>query len=301
LALALSASATRAEPLRIDGEAVRWPAAAWPLRLSDGPLVWQAAAAEWTGGQAAFAPVGPVPIEPDGVIAFAEWDAALWDERVGDPALVGFTLVTRTDGQLEDADVVLNAERFTLTDTVTPRAFHRPTTLRHELGHALGLGHVSVVEDLMHPAQEPGEVGVVDGAAEQALAEVSTCCATVQRPVVVALDSAHVRLQGDLATVRAHTPVDVVPMMPDAEGGSELPANTTHVEAWSRAGQGVVVEVPPNMAPEPVPMPEPASMPEPAMTSGPSPGDGGGCTHAPGSTPPELWILAGLWAWRPRR
>ncbi|MGK0361688.1 MAG: hypothetical protein ACI9U2_004006, partial [Bradymonadia bacterium] len=92
------ASVAQAEPLLIDGQVVTWPAEAWPLPIANTDLSWRRAAAEWTAGSAAFAPVDDstpgdsVPVQPDGVVAFAEWDTARWAADVGDPALIGFTL-----------------------------------------------------------------------------------------------------------------------------------------------------------------------------------------------------------------
>lgn len=287
--------ALQAEPLRIDGQPVAWAADAWPIPLADGPLVWRAAAAEWTTALAGFTPVAAAPIEVDGVIAFAEWDAATWQARVGDPALIGFTLITHTDGALQDADVVINAEGFRLVDDADPGAFHRPTTLRHELGHVLGLGHHATNTALMHAAQEPGEIGSVDAFAIESLAAVSSCCLAMRAPEIDTLTHARITIRavGPGDTVRGHRADGPFALTLDASGSASLPPETTHIEAWTVAGQGVIVPVPPEPAPE-MPAPE---MPAPEA---PERGDTSGCAHRPGPRPPQSWILMALYAWRRR-
>lgn len=130
-------------PLRgVDGQPLAPPAD--PRPLAEAGPAWDTAAVDWTrSGPAAFSPAPPAPIDVDGVTTVAEIDdPETWSALVGDPALVGFTLVTARDGQIIDADVLLNTARFRFSDAVTPDAWHRPTVLTHELGHALGLGHI---------------------------------------------------------------------------------------------------------------------------------------------------------------
>ncbi len=136
----LAPSAHAWTPLRAADETpLRWPAEAWPLALVDDDApAWSRAAATWTQlGPAAFSPVaggGAVSLE-----RVAE--AATWAARVGDPALVAFTLVEHAQGELRRADVLLNAARFRFADPPATRAFDLEAVLVHELGHALGLGH----------------------------------------------------------------------------------------------------------------------------------------------------------------
>lgn len=271
-----------AEPLLVDGHAVSWPADAWPLPLAHVDGEWRLAAADWTTAQAGFGPTAAAPITPDGIVALAEWDTPTWDAAIGDPALVGFTLITHSGPTLHDADVVLNVGRFVFSDTVDPRAFHRPTTLRHELGHVLGLGHAAAIGPLMHPAQEPGAEGQVSPVDLQALAEVTTCCARYRRPDPDAIDPEDlVWAHGDGVVVIEHGP-DQPPV---------LPPDTDRVEIWTPSGQGGLFMVERDMAVTP---PAPAMDPPPPSTADPD------CRLRPGSARGQWWILPVLLCWRRR-
>lgn len=65
-----------------------------------------------------------------------------WDPAFGDPErAIAFTALvydTRT-GTIGEADLLLNAERFTFDGT--PGSFDAQSVILHEAGHALGLGH----------------------------------------------------------------------------------------------------------------------------------------------------------------
>lgn len=300
----LAASAPSANPLLIDGQAVAWPDDAWPLPIADADLDWRRAAAGWTAGAAGFTPVGPASVGPDGVVTLAEWGATRWAQDVGDPALLGFTLVTHEDGLLRDADVVLNVERYLFSDTPDVRRFHRPTTLAHELGHVLALGHADAVEALMHAAQEPGEVGAIDAGALAALAEVSTCCARFRRPALVRADGQRItfaQVEPD-DVVRAHG-ASVADLTVDARGQVDVPAGTQAIEIWTRAGQGGVFAVSAADAGLDAEPTQDAGPSADAQSAPPAAGDQG-CRQQAGPGAPQLWILGAmlplLGVWRRR-
>ena len=293
-----AALTAQADPLLIDGQPVAWPADAWPIPISDTGLDWRRAAAQWTAGNAGFRPVDAVPVGPDGVITLADWDALRWAEVVGDPALIGFTLVTHEAGVLLDADVVLNVERYAFSDLPDVRGFHRPTTLAHELGHVLGLGHTEAVDALMHAAQEPGEVGAIDAGSWAALSDVSTCCAQIRRPVLVNATAEFMVFEQVTPSdsIRAHGRAAATTLAVDDEGRVELPVGTSTLEVWTTAGQGGVFAVPDTGADGAVDDidggPMDASLVDAAQLS-PGPADGG-CDQGAGPDAPQLWILFGL-------
>lgn len=268
----------------IDGVTVQWPADAWPLPLAhDDDAVLRLAALEWTAGNAAFWPTDPAPIAPDGIVAYAEWDQAQWAAEIGDPALVGFTLITHEDGVLRDADVVINRRRWAFADTLSSASMHRPTTLRHELGHVLGLGHAADVDQVMFASQEPGRAVEVTGPDVSALAAASSCCVAWARPDPDDLASAAFIWAHGLEEVAD----DVAPV--DADSIHDVPFFVRRIEVWNTTGQAALFDPP---AP---PQPDP----RPSETFTGSTADD--CTQRPGSAPGGWWILPAALSWTRRR
>ena len=230
------------------------------------------------------------------MIALVEWGAARWAADVGDPALVGFTLITHEGGALMDADVVLNVDRFRFSEAVDPRSFHRPTTLAHELGHALGLGHVDAVGALMHAAQEPGVAGAVDAGALADLSEVSTCCVAIRRPTLAGVSGQRMALL-DVApddSARSHGAV-ITDLQIDADGTVELLIGAHAVEVWTTPGQGGVFDVPDAAldASADAGLDAGADAMMTVAVPDPAPGRDGGCGQA-GPSAPQSWILPGV-------
>lgn len=251
------------------GDPLRPPEA--PIPLAEAGPHWDTAAATWThAGPAAFAPVPAAPLAADGATTLtAIDDPAAWLDLVGDPALVAFTLVTAEDGVITDADVLLHTARFRFSDTPEPDAWHRPTILAHELGHALGLGHTDTPAALMTPRLplgHPRDPGPDDAAG---LAAVSPDRPT-RRPALARIDPTPTgwRLHaaalepGDRARgwiEHAPTPLTLDP--PHLTGDPRA----THAALWTTTGQGTTAPLPashpdlgPDLGPDPAPPREPA-------------------------------------------
>ncbi len=264
LALLLPLATHAWAPLR-DGEGapLAWAAESFPLPLAEGGAAWSRAAARWT----ALADVGFTPrdasrrLGPDGVVALDRvTEPERWQTLVGDPGLVGFTLVTSRGGALVDADVVLNVARFELAGAPGGRTHVLETVVAHELGHVLGLGHPcgEAGQDgcfelepadprltaLMFPSISPGELRLpgtddLDGLAV-VVPEIP-----VRRPVLGearwlggddwSLSSAPHRL-------RLRAGEELVPVVVEGDRVRASGAPPFTIELWSAEGQGVVGE-----------------------------------------------------------
>lgn len=86
------------------------------------------------------------------------WRESGWPAEV-DPATLALTtsVFRRSTGQLIDADVDVNAVDHAWTVQDGPGAADVENTLTHELGHLLGLAHVSDPEATMYGSSETGE------------------------------------------------------------------------------------------------------------------------------------------------
>ena len=142
--VALGSTARAWSPLRdVDGLSLSWPSSAGPIPLADAERSWARAAVRWSrAGAPGFWPVGSVALGDDGTTTLARiGDPQVWRDLVGDPALVGFTIVSHDRGRMRDADVVLNAAHFRWDEPGTSGGFSAETVLAHEMGHVVGLGH----------------------------------------------------------------------------------------------------------------------------------------------------------------
>lgn len=84
-----------------------------------------------------------------------------WPADVPSGTLALTTIVyRRSTGQILDADIDLNARDYTWTDSDEPELADTDAqnTLTHELGHLLGLGHVSDPEATMYAHSGPGDL-----------------------------------------------------------------------------------------------------------------------------------------------
>lgn len=85
-----------------------------------------------------------------------------WVDRLAEPRQLGNTIRTgRTNGWIERATIVVAT--MGTNDTPLPAALVR-ATVRHEVGHALGLGHVRDSASVMFPHAYTLEIGARDRA-----------------------------------------------------------------------------------------------------------------------------------------
>ncbi len=89
------------------------------------------------------------------------WRETWWPQDV-DPATLALTtsVYRRSTGQLLDADIDVNGVHHTWTDADVPQPglADAENTLTHELGHMLGLAHVTDPEATMFARSDSGEV-----------------------------------------------------------------------------------------------------------------------------------------------
>ena len=278
------------------GEALSWPAEAWPLPLATTALPDRRAAAAWTAaGPAAWSPEADAPLGVDGKVAVIALDTEAWAQIVGDPALVAFTLITHEGETLLDTDVVLNTDRFELVDPPQPRLFSRASVVGHELGHVLGLGHPCGVPDqprcegtlaeaLMAPRLPAGDHRPVGADDREGLAQYSKFEGDARRPAPEPTEQIRGHWSFEISGLE---PGDVL-VRHGAQPTEEQITDEVHqvastwdvraVELWTTAGQGAVVD-----APTPIDWPlHPPATPES--------NSGGGC-HSTPIPSNALWAL----------
>lgn len=87
------------------------------------------------------------------------WRERSWPDDISPATLALTTLVfRRSTGQILDADIDLNGVSHTWTVADAGALTDAENTLTHELGHLLGLGHVSDPEATMYGQSDPGDL-----------------------------------------------------------------------------------------------------------------------------------------------
>ena len=127
----------------VDGEVVFTPTLE-PAELATAVATWQVAlASSAVTIRVAEAPAVAAPHALDGVNTL-RWATAKDDPDI-EPGILGNTFLAyrAADGEIQDADIVLNAVDFTWTTSVTGCGddYDTLSAVTHELGHALGLAH----------------------------------------------------------------------------------------------------------------------------------------------------------------
>jgi uncharacterized protein (TIGR03382 family) len=90
-----------------------------------------------------------------------------WEHEAGVIALTTTTFCEKAvgkdcdvEGRILDADIELNGEEFTFTNTDDPKLirFDLQNTVTHEAGHLIGLDHTPVPDATMYPSAPRGEI-----------------------------------------------------------------------------------------------------------------------------------------------